>query len=243
MIAHASTRFPIGLASHVGMRMSAFSTAAGRVLLGLLPGDELDARLKAARLKGNTKVHPDPQSQAASDHRPRPCGRLLQHQAGSSDRVLRGCRAAVPRRRQHHRRDPKHSSACRACRRQSRHPEHLPRGPARTGPDFGLATHLRRSRVTQNHVIALLAIAMMRRHFSNACLRLCASSRRHSLYNRTKVRSAYDYEEDGPMLSMDSNDILTRVGPGTPMGELMREYWIPACLPSGAGARRRRRRG
>ena len=55
MIAHASTRFPIGLASHVGMRMSAFSTAAGRVLLGLLPDDELDARLKAARLKGNTK--------------------------------------------------------------------------------------------------------------------------------------------------------------------------------------------
>jgi phenylpropionate dioxygenase-like ring-hydroxylating dioxygenase large terminal subunit len=33
------------------------------------------------------------------------------------------------------------------------------------------------------------------------------------------------------MLTMDSNDILTRVGPGTPMGELMREYWIPACLP------------
>ena len=45
------------------------------------------------------------------------------------------------------------------------------------------------------------------------------------------------------MLSMDSNDILTRVGPGTPMGELMREYWIPACLPSGAGARRARRCG
>jgi IclR family pca regulon transcriptional regulator len=55
MIAHASTRFPIGLASHVGMRMPAFSTAAGRVLLGLLPNDELDARLKAARLKGSTK--------------------------------------------------------------------------------------------------------------------------------------------------------------------------------------------
>ena len=33
------------------------------------------------------------------------------------------------------------------------------------------------------------------------------------------------------MLSMEHNDILTRVGPGTPMGELMREYWIPACLP------------
>jgi IclR family pca regulon transcriptional regulator len=55
MIAHASTRFPIGLASHVGMRMPAFATAAGRVLLGLLSDDELDARLKAARLKGSTK--------------------------------------------------------------------------------------------------------------------------------------------------------------------------------------------
>ncbi len=55
MIAHASTRFPIGLASHVGMRMSAFSTAAGRVLLGLLPEEELDERLKGARLKGSTK--------------------------------------------------------------------------------------------------------------------------------------------------------------------------------------------
>ena len=33
------------------------------------------------------------------------------------------------------------------------------------------------------------------------------------------------------MLSMEHNDILTRVGPGTPLGELMREYWVPACLP------------
>ena len=32
------------------------------------------------------------------------------------------------------------------------------------------------------------------------------------------------------MLSMEHNDILTRVGPGTPLGELMREYWVPACL-------------
>jgi phenylpropionate dioxygenase-like ring-hydroxylating dioxygenase large terminal subunit len=30
------------------------------------------------------------------------------------------------------------------------------------------------------------------------------------------------------MLSKDGNELLTRVGPGTPMGELMREYWIPA---------------
>ena len=30
------------------------------------------------------------------------------------------------------------------------------------------------------------------------------------------------------MLSKEDNDILCRVGPGTPMGELMRQYCIPA---------------
>ena len=30
------------------------------------------------------------------------------------------------------------------------------------------------------------------------------------------------------MLSKEDNELLTRVGPGTPMGELMRRYWIPA---------------
>jgi phenylpropionate dioxygenase-like ring-hydroxylating dioxygenase large terminal subunit len=34
------------------------------------------------------------------------------------------------------------------------------------------------------------------------------------------------------MLTTAANDLLTRVGPGTPMGNLMREYWIPACLSS-----------
>src|SRR5215831_6980073 len=38
------------------------------------------------------------------------------------------------------------------------------------------------------------------------------------------------------MLSNEENDLLCRVGPGTPMGNLMREYWIPAIrsdeLPS-----------
>src|SRR5713226_2106275 len=33
------------------------------------------------------------------------------------------------------------------------------------------------------------------------------------------------------MLSVEDNEILCRVGPGTPMGNLMREYWVPA-LPS-----------
>src|SRR5579863_1965591 len=34
------------------------------------------------------------------------------------------------------------------------------------------------------------------------------------------------------MLSSRDNETLTRVGPGTPMGELMRQYWIPACKSS-----------
>ncbi|HEX9810188.1 MAG TPA: Rieske 2Fe-2S domain-containing protein [Alphaproteobacteria bacterium] len=32
------------------------------------------------------------------------------------------------------------------------------------------------------------------------------------------------------MLSKEENDLLTRVGPGTPMGELMRRYWIPVVF-------------
>ncbi len=34
------------------------------------------------------------------------------------------------------------------------------------------------------------------------------------------------------MLSAEDNEILTRVGPGTPMGNLLRRYWLPACLTS-----------
>jgi nitrite reductase/ring-hydroxylating ferredoxin subunit len=32
------------------------------------------------------------------------------------------------------------------------------------------------------------------------------------------------------MLSAENNELLTRVGPGTPMGNLLRRYWTPACL-------------
>ena len=32
------------------------------------------------------------------------------------------------------------------------------------------------------------------------------------------------------MLSQTDNEILTRVGPGTPMGNLLRQYWMPALL-------------
>jgi nitrite reductase/ring-hydroxylating ferredoxin subunit len=32
------------------------------------------------------------------------------------------------------------------------------------------------------------------------------------------------------VLSAEDNELLTRVGPGTPMGALLRQYWIPAAL-------------
>src|SRR5215216_4018967 len=34
------------------------------------------------------------------------------------------------------------------------------------------------------------------------------------------------------MLSKEENELLCRVGPGTPMGNLMREYWLPALMSS-----------
>jgi phenylpropionate dioxygenase-like ring-hydroxylating dioxygenase large terminal subunit len=34
------------------------------------------------------------------------------------------------------------------------------------------------------------------------------------------------------MLSKEDNDLLTRIGPGTPMGNLLRQYWQPALLSS-----------
>ena len=32
------------------------------------------------------------------------------------------------------------------------------------------------------------------------------------------------------MLSAEQNDLITRIGPGTPAGTLMRRYWQPAAL-------------
>jgi phenylpropionate dioxygenase-like ring-hydroxylating dioxygenase large terminal subunit len=34
------------------------------------------------------------------------------------------------------------------------------------------------------------------------------------------------------MLSKEENELLTRVGPGTPMGDLLRQYWMPLFLSS-----------
>src|SRR5713226_2746933 len=32
------------------------------------------------------------------------------------------------------------------------------------------------------------------------------------------------------MITLQQNELLTRTGPGTPMGELFRRYWIPALM-------------
>ena len=32
------------------------------------------------------------------------------------------------------------------------------------------------------------------------------------------------------MLSVQDNELLTRTGRGTPMGELFRRFWLPACM-------------
>jgi phthalate 4,5-dioxygenase oxygenase subunit len=34
------------------------------------------------------------------------------------------------------------------------------------------------------------------------------------------------------VLTRDENELLTRVGPGTPMGNLLRQYWLPAMMSS-----------
>ncbi len=34
------------------------------------------------------------------------------------------------------------------------------------------------------------------------------------------------------MLSAEENDLICRIGPGTLMGNLMRQYWIPGMLSS-----------
>ena len=34
------------------------------------------------------------------------------------------------------------------------------------------------------------------------------------------------------MLSAADNETITRTGPGTPVGELFRRFWLPALVPS-----------
>src|SRR5215475_1124750 len=42
------------------------------------------------------------------------------------------------------------------------------------------------------------------------------------------------------MLSREENELLTRVGPGTPTGELFRRFWLPVLLSEELATRGRR---
>src|SRR5207244_13228544 len=46
---------------------------------------------------------------------------------------------------------------------------------------------------------------------------------------RSEAQNAPD-GEGTKMLSKAENEVLTRIGPGTPMGNLVRQYWIPVML-------------
>jgi hypothetical protein len=39
------------------------------------------------------------------------------------------------------------------------------------------------------------------------------------------------------MLSPEDNELITRIGPGAPMGNVLRRYWIPALLTRRKAAR------
>src|SRR5215472_374585 len=38
------------------------------------------------------------------------------------------------------------------------------------------------------------------------------------------------HERRSPMLTREDNELVTKTGPGTPMGDVLRRYWIPAFL-------------
>src|SRR5215471_18057568 len=38
------------------------------------------------------------------------------------------------------------------------------------------------------------------------------------------------WRREPPMLTREENELVTRVGPGAPMGNVLRRYWIPAFL-------------
>src|SRR5205823_4657650 len=41
---------------------------------------------------------------------------------------------------------------------------------------------------------------------------------------------AKGWKKEPPMLTREENELVTRVGPGTPMGDVLRRYWIPAMM-------------
>src|SRR6516162_8078788 len=51
-------------------------------------------------------------------------------------------------------------------------------------------------------------------------------------FTRARTTHSLFHSEEHAMLSREDNELLCRVGRGTPMGELMRQYWMPAALSS-----------
>jgi phthalate 4,5-dioxygenase len=60
--------------------------------------------------------------------------------------------------------------------------------------------------------------------------RNCASGYIRNPSDRPRAGGAQTPEEESSMLSEADNQRLTQVGPGTPMGNLFRRYWIPCLL-------------
>src|SRR5258707_15789554 len=38
------------------------------------------------------------------------------------------------------------------------------------------------------------------------------------------------FNKEVAVLTKEENELICHVGPGTPMGEMIRRFWIPACL-------------
>src|ERR1041384_513242 len=47
-----------------------------------------------------------------------------------------------------------------------------------------------------------------------------------------RVNCGHVAEQETSMLTAEQNELLTRIGPGTPCGELMRRYWHPIAAAS-----------
>src|SRR5205085_3907036 len=62
--------------------------------------------------------------------------------------------------------------------------------------------------------------------------RAAPSSRRASRGPGSPQKSmlSVSYGGGGAVLSREDNELITRTGPGTPMGEVMRRYWMPILL-------------
>src|SRR4051812_2960326 len=56
-----------------------------------------------------------------------------------------------------------------------------------------------------------------------------ASARGQDLHHNARTIPPRTIPEDA-MLTKEENELLTRTDSGTPMGELLRRYWLPAML-------------